>query len=159
LVLTGAFEHTIDAKNRLAVPSELRAAMGHADRDEPVVVYVTLGEQDSLCIYPEPVFERRAAELDQSQVDTDEVLAWEEAWYGLARRVELDGQGRLRLPESLLTLANLGKEVVLIGVKDHIRVRDRAAWKAHLDAVLAKKKSMLLNPRRMMRKDADRSGA
>ena len=47
-------------------------------------------------------------------------------YYSQAERVEIDGQGRIRLPERLVEFAQLRQEVVLLGVHDHIEIWDSA---------------------------------
>ncbi len=158
LVFTGTFEHAIDAKHRLAIPAEVRnlllreapAGIAGVDGAVPLALYVTLGD-GALCLYTEAGFEKRAAELDQSALDADELLEYERMLFSLANRVELDAQGRVRLPDHLLKQSGLGTEVVLIGVKDHLEVRDRAAWMAHVQQILAQKPGLLMNPRKAMR--------
>ncbi|MEX0885272.1 MAG: hypothetical protein WD009_02430 [Phycisphaeraceae bacterium] len=154
MVFTGTYEHAIDTKNRLAIPSEIRSQIQREVgtlEGEAVPLYVTLGEQRTLCIYTERDFERRADELDSSQLDAGELLGYERLFFSLARRVELDRQGRVRLPETLLKQTGLGAEVVLLGVKDHLEVHDRQAWTEYVSQVLAEKPEVLMNPRRAMR--------
>jgi len=155
LVFVGTYEHAIDAKNRLAIPAEIRAQLGQADSSVPqpqVFLYVTLGEDGAMCLYTEQGFEQRAAELDHSSLEAQELLEYERLMFSLARRVELDRQGRVRLPENLIAMAGLKTEVVLLGVKDHLEIRDRSAWQDHVRKMLAERPTILMNPRRAMRK-------
>jgi MraZ protein len=46
--------------------------------------------------------------------------------------VELDGQGRVRIPPDLAREAGLEREAVLIGVQDHLELWDRKRWEAYL---------------------------
>jgi MraZ protein len=145
LVFTGTYEHSIDAKHRLAIPSDIRAQIQH-EAGQPaaspegaelpgagvVHLYVTLGEGNCLAIYTEQGFDQRARELDQSELDADRILEYERVMFSLSRRVELDQQGRVRLPENLLAMTGLKGDVVLLGVKDHLEIRDRGAWNTHV---------------------------
>ena len=155
LVFTGTYEHSIDSKNRLAIPSEFRAQLqdgaGQPDGSN-VALYVTLGEGQALCLYTTDGFEKRAAELDQSELDAEQLLRYERLMFSLARRVDMDKQGRVRLPEHLLARARLSNEVVLLGVKDHIEIRDRAIWASYVDEILDSQPQILMNPRRAMRR-------
>lgn len=158
MVFTGTYEHSIDSKNRLAIPAEIR---GQVQREagvtegEPVYLYVTLGDDQALSLYTEQGFEQRARELDNSELDAEELLAYERLLFSLARRVELDRQGRVRLPDNLLKQTGLESEVVLLGVKDHLEVRSRAAWQAHVQEVLRAAPQILMNPRRAMRRKGE----
>ena len=162
MVFAGTYEHSVDSKNRVAVPAEIRAQIrrkaGVPD-GEPVVFYVTLGEdRQALCLYTEQDFERLAAALDESERDPSEILPYENVYFSLAHRVEMDAAGRIRLPETLLKMTSLGTEIVLLGVKDHLELRDRAAWQAHVERVLAQRPEILMNPRRALRRNAATPG-
>jgi MraZ protein len=159
LVFTGTYEHAIDAKNRLAIPAEIRAllrrnrptAAGAPDAGQPLALYVTRGEGQVLCLYTDEGFEQRAADLDKSELETERLLAYERVMFSLARRVEIDEQGRVRLPDQLLKMVDLPQEVVLLGVKDHLEIRGRDAWNAEVQRILAQQPELLMNPRRAMR--------
>jgi MraZ protein len=162
LVFTGTYEHSIDAKKRLAIPSEIRAQILDEESNRPseqsVCLYVTLGEGQALCLYTQGRFEQRAAELDQSELEAEQLLAYERLMFSLARRVEMDPQGRVRLPENLLAMTGLQSDVVLIGVKDHLEIRDRQAWQEHVRKTLNENPQILMNPRRAMRKPTAAGG-
>jgi MraZ protein len=53
-------------------------------------------------------------------------------FYARAQRAELDSQGRVRIPPELAELARLDKDVVLLGVQDHMEVWAAERWKAYL---------------------------
>lgn len=159
MVFTGTYEHTIDAKHRLAIPARIRSLL---QRDAAagsqglgaggVLLYVVLSKGNVLCLYTEAEFDRRAQELERSERDPDEVLEYEELRFSLAEPVEMDAAGRIRLPDHLLDMAGIGNDVVLLGVKDHLQIRDRQVWYAHRDARLKERPDMLMNPRQAMRK-------
>lgn len=154
MVFTGTYEHTIDAKNRLAIPAEVRAQIlaerGKGAAKGPVYLYVTPGEGQSLCLYTVEGFEKRAADLDQSTLDPELLLEYERLLYSHASRVEMDAQGRIRLPDLLLKMAGLAGEVVLLGVKDHLEIRDREAWRTYAEQVRAARPQLFMNPRRAL---------
>jgi MraZ protein len=156
LVFTGTYEHTIDAKNRLAIPAEVRALLRRQPQagGEPLALYVTRGEGQTLCLYTEAGFEQRAAELDKSELETEQLLAYERVMFSLTRRVELDEQGRVRLPDQLLKMVALPQDVVLLGVKDHLEIRGRDAWYQDMNQTLAQQPQLLMNFRRAMRAPA-----
>jgi MraZ protein len=155
VVFTGTYEHSIDAKNRLAIPSKVRAQIQRSQglgEGDSFSLYVTLAEGGALSLYTEPAFEKRAAELDQSELDADDLLDYERLLFSMAEQVEVDRQGRVRLPDQLLRRTDLGQDVVLLGVKDHLEVRDRPSWLAHVEQVLASRPGLLMDPRKAMRK-------
>ncbi len=139
MVFTGTFEHTIDSKNRLAIPSEIRsqvqreAGIGEGD---PIRLVVTIGIGRSLSLYTEAGFEQRARELKGLTADRQKLNAFRRVIFSLSQRQELDRQGRLLLPAEMLRRTGLSGQVVLIGVDDHLEVRDRDEWRREVDAVL-----------------------
>ena len=54
-------------------------------------------------------------------------------FYSQAQRIELDRQGRLRIPPELVELATLEKDVVLVGVRDHLELWNKQSWQAYME--------------------------
>jgi MraZ protein len=52
-----------------------------------------------------------------------------------ATDAEPDRQGRVMIPPALLQHGKLGREVVVAGVRDHVEIWDRAAWRTQLEEV------------------------
>ena len=48
---------------------------------------------------------------------------------------ELDGQGRVLLPQQLVDHAGLGRDVVVAGVHDHVEIWDRTQWQEERSAI------------------------
>lgn len=161
VVFTGIYEHTIDSKNRLAIPSDirkrLRSVVEGSDRDDEVVsLYVTPDEsRRALCLWPKDRFEQRAAELDRSERSSREILPYERLFYSLANLAELDKQGRIRLPDTLLSMCAIGSEVTVLGVNDHMEVWNRQAWTQYMARMLDEHPEVLMHPRQAMRRDPD----
>lgn len=150
MVFTGTYEHSIDSKGRLAIPAGIRAQIQRSFgsvEGQSVPLFVTPGEDNSLCIYTREGFEKRAEELEKSEMPAEELLAYEEILFAFTREVELDTQGRVSMPKDLVARAGLGGEVVILGAKDHLKVRDRKAWEEKVHALFQKNPGMLMNPR------------
>lgn len=130
MLLTGLFSRSIDDKLRVAIPKRLRGAFSPEDRQ---ALYVAPGTDESLALYTEEAFARLADRLALASPTRQDVRSFNRLFYARAQRVELDAQGRLRVPAELAHLAHLEKEVVLLGVQDHIEVWAAERWKAYLD--------------------------
>jgi MraZ protein len=50
--------------------------------------------------------------------------------------VQPDKQGRVRLPPALVEHGGLGREVVVVGMRDRLEIWDRAAWRTQLKEVM-----------------------
>ena len=167
LYFTGNYEHAIDAKHRIAIPSDIRRKLqreldgreferGARPSDQPIVLYAVLSGTETIALYTEAGFEKIADDLRNSTGDIDELLDYEETFFALSQAIELDKAGRARLPDHLLERTGLSGEVSLYGAGDHLKIRDKVAWQAYLDAKLKDQKGALPNPRSMLgrRKDA-----
>jgi MraZ protein len=90
------------------------------------------GTDGSLVVYTEQSFTQLGEHLGQGSPTAQEVRAFGRLFYAQAHRVEMDRHGRLRIPADLVDLSRVGKEIVLIGVRDHLEIWDRAAWEKYL---------------------------
>ncbi|HEV3138378.1 MAG TPA: division/cell wall cluster transcriptional repressor MraZ [Pirellulales bacterium] len=129
MLLTGAFVRAVDEKLRIAIPKPLREALGAAGSG---VWYVTPGTDGSLALYTEGALARLADRLAQSSPNAQDVRAFSRLFYARAQSVELDGQGRVRIPPELARLAGLNKEAVLVGVQDHLELWDQSRWEQYV---------------------------
>jgi MraZ protein len=145
VLFTGEHEHTIDAKQRLAIPAEIRSRLG-----ESPVFYVVPGPNGALWMWPEATFEAMAGALEQSLLPGEEVMEFEELLFSQAARIEADKAGRVRVPERLLRLASIETQVTVLGVKDHLELRDPAEWAARRTDKLAKQGEIMLRARRAL---------
>jgi MraZ protein len=150
VLFTGEYEHTIDAKSRLAIPAEIRAGLDAADHGPGF--YVAPGTAETLWLWPERLFEQMAEASEASLLPDEDLLEFEELLYSQASRVELDKSGRIRLPERLLRQAALGSSVVLLGVKDHLELRDPERWARQRDEKLAKQSEIMMRARRALQR-------
>jgi MraZ protein len=121
----GEYEHTIDAKGRMAVPAKFRSQMDSGG-------VVSKGMGTCLSIYTTQRWEEKSAELVTGKT-SDELRDFERRIYPSASEIELDAQGRMIIPARLRTYAGLGSEVTVAGVRDHFEIWDRAAWLSYQD--------------------------
>jgi MraZ protein len=129
MLLTGTFTRSIDEKLRLAIPKRLREAL-----ECPCggCLFVAPGTDRSLAIYTQEAFEHLAERLAQASPTGQEVRAFTRLFYARAQSVELDGQGRIRIPADLAELSGVGKEAVLLGVQDHLELWPAERWESYL---------------------------
>lgn len=129
MALTGTHERSIDDKFRLAVPKPLKEAFGVADTDE---LFLAPGNEGCLAIYSTEGFENYARRLMNVSPGKVNVRSFLRLFYARAERVVLDKQFRIRIPDRLITLANLQREVVVVGVNDHAEIWDKQTWEQFL---------------------------
>ena len=123
-MLLGEFEHTIDDKNRLTLPAKFRQALSGG-------LVITRGMDGCLYCYPQADWERlvesRLAGLDPL---SREGRLMHRFFFAGASEAEPDKQGRVALPPTLAK--DLGREVVVAGVRDHLEIWNREAWRDHV---------------------------
>jgi len=129
MLLTGTFPRALDEKLRVAIPKRLREAIGC---HQGGAVFVAPGTDGSLALYTEEAFERLGLRLAQASPTQQSVRAYTRLFYARAQRVELDQQGRIRIPAELAALAGLAKEAVLLGVQDHLELWAAERWQKYL---------------------------
>ena len=127
MLLTGTFARAVDEKLRVAIPKPLREALGELAKG---VLYVTPGTDGSLALYTEDTLAEQARRLMEASPNAQDVRAFSRLFYSRAQAVELDSQGRVRIPPELAHLAGLGKEAVLGGVLGHLGVWEKTRWEA-----------------------------
>jgi MraZ protein len=131
MLLTGTFPRAIDDKQRIAIPKRVRDTFQIGDG--PRLVFVAPGTDQSLVIYSEEGFARLADQLSAASPTGQDVRAFSRVFFSQAQQLEIDGQGRIRIPPDLARHAGLEKEVVLVGVRDHMELWDRARWESYLE--------------------------
>src|SRR5262245_65476399 len=105
MLLTGTFSRTLDDKKRLGLPKRIREQL-----ENPEAVFVTPGPDQSLWLYSEPALERLAEKLDQSPATDAEARIFRRLFFAQIQEVELDGHGRILIPERSMELTGLKHE-------------------------------------------------
>lgn len=134
LLLIGEHDLTIDEKNRLLIPSEIRKLM-NADRDG-TAFFLVLGYNRKPWLYPERFYEELVFQAQPEITPGEEQLDFAHANFALASRLEWDSQGRLLIPEKTLRRTEVSREVTLIGAGDHLEIWNREDWASRLGQIL-----------------------
>ena len=117
----GEYNHTVDPKGRVIVPSKFRETLG----DEFVV---TKGLDGCLFVYDMKewnVFEEKLKSLPITNKDARQFVRF---FLAGAATVEVDKQGRILIPGVLREFAELTKDVVLIGVASRVEIWSKERW-------------------------------
>jgi MraZ protein len=130
MLLTGTFRRAVDEKQRVSIPKRLRAVLESAGKN--AALYLAPGTDGSLALYSEQAFQTLSERLAEASPTGKEVRDFGRLFYALAQRVEMDAQGRIRIPQELFQLAELDQEVMMIGVRDKVEIWDTARWERYL---------------------------
>ena len=123
----GSFEHTLDAKGRVSVPSRFRDII--ADRYDGRLV-LAMDYDRCLTVYPLEEWERLEEKIKTLPMMKQEVKDFRRFLLSSATECELDKQGRLLIPPMHREHAGLLKTVMLIGIIDKIEIWDDKAWES-----------------------------
>lgn len=116
----GEYNHTIDAKGRLIIPSKFREQLGEA-------FVITKGNDGCLSIYTKEAWETFLEGIKRMP-NNKITRQYVREFVSSAEEVETDKQGRALIPALLREHAGLEKDVVLAGVIDKIEVWDKTKW-------------------------------
>lgn len=128
MLFTGQAELTIDAKQRLAIPAKYRAQWDPAKHGNAWICVPWPG--GILRLYPETRFEQLADSGRGTLIPDRDEADLEATLFGFAERLEMDSAGRVVLPRGHLERTGLTGEVLVIGARDRLEVRDRGAWRS-----------------------------
>ncbi len=117
----GEYNHTIDTKGRLIVPSKFREALG----DEFVV---TKGLDGCLFVYPMEEWTAFTDKLKDLPLTKKDARQFSRFFLAGAASCEVDKQGRILIPSVLREFAGLEKDAVLVGVSSRIEIWSRSNW-------------------------------
>ena len=119
----GEYNHTIDTKGRIIVPSKFRDQLGDS-------FVVTAGLDNCLFVYANEEWSRFEEKLQELPLSNPKARKFSRFFLASACDCEIDKQGRILLPAKLREMAGLTKDVVLAGVGGRIEIWDRERWQA-----------------------------
>ena len=129
-MLTGTFRRSVDDKLRIAIPKRFRDVI--ADGETAIVLYIAPGTDGTLTLYTEASFQRLADQLGAASPAQKDVRAFSRLFFARAESVEVDGQGRIRIPGELAKHCPLKKEAMLIGVRDRMEIWETQKWEQYV---------------------------
>ena len=121
----GTFEHTLDAKNRLTVPSKLRNAFADG-------AFLVRSSEKCIALYPlarySALTEAALSGLNPLSSQARELKRY---FHSNAQQVELDSAGRVMLTPRQLEHAGIERDVAVIGADDCLELWDPSTWEAY----------------------------
>ena len=123
-MLIGEYNHSIDAKKRLAIPAKLRKLFG--DR-----AVITRGLNNCLFLYPIEQWQKMTEKLGQLSIGQGDTRSFSRLMFSGAMEVELDQLGRVLVPDYLKSYAELSNRVAIVGVYDRLEIWDEKRWLAY----------------------------
>ncbi|MGB3305978.1 MAG: division/cell wall cluster transcriptional repressor MraZ [Thermomicrobiales bacterium] len=117
----GRFEHTLDSKGRIAIPSRFRADLGDG-------LVVTRGIDRCLAVYPMAAWQNLAARINDLSMADPNARLLRRMVFSEAMDATLDGQGRVLLPGDLRTYAGIDREAIVVGLHSSFEIWSPQRW-------------------------------
>jgi MraZ protein len=124
----GSFEHTVDEKGRVSIPSKFREILLKLEDDRLVATKFILNTRRCLDIYPQAAWEKFEEELKEKPRFDENFLKLENFYFSNAQDCIVNKQGRVLLPSGLREYANLKKNVIFTGSREKFRLWDKETW-------------------------------
>ncbi len=120
----GEFNYKIDSKKRLAVPSKFRDELSGK-------VVVTRGLDGCLFLYPINEWRELAEKISNLPLSQANARSFARVMLAGAMEVEIDGSGRILIPDYLKDYAGLEKEVTIAGVYNRMEIWNKDKWEEY----------------------------
>lgn len=141
LHLGGEHELTFDDKSRLMIPAPLRKRINplvHGDSFQ-----LGIAREATLSLYPVLYFEWLRSQRPLDGLTDEQIRDYDRLAYGAGGGVvEMDKAGRVLIPEKTRSRIGLGREVTVVGVRDHIEIWNRSDWEAYVRDLLTRRTSI-----------------
>jgi MraZ protein len=124
----------MDSKGRLAVPTRYRERLVEGCGGK-LVVTISLMDR-CLTVHPFPDWQRLEDEIKALPALDPQVRAISHLLIGHATECDLDGHGRMLLPQSLRDFASLDKRVHMVGQVRRFELWNEDAWSTRRDELL-----------------------
>ncbi len=126
MVFQGVYDHSVDDKGRVIIPTKLRSSIG--DR-----FYMTKGLGGCIFVYTELEY-KNLTETLQKQRQLDEHTLRLQRFF-TSTESGVDTQGRVAIPAKLREWAKIGDQgdVVIVGTTNRIEIWSRASWDNYND--------------------------
>lgn len=120
----GEYQHAIDNKNRMIIPSKFREGLGEK--------FVLTKGLDG-CLYAFTINEWLLLEekLKKLPLSNKDARAFVRFFFSGANEIEIDKQGRALIPQNLIEYACIQKDIVSIGVSSRIEIWSRTKWEVY----------------------------
>lgn len=123
----GEYQHTIDEKGRLTIPSKFRDGLSPA-------FVITRGLDQCLFVYPMEEWKVLEQKLKALPMMKAEARAFSRLLFSGATECELDKQGRVNIPNSLVAHAKLTKDCVVLGVSNKVEIWSKDVWETYFQS-------------------------
>ena len=124
----GSFTHTLDEKGRLMIPRKMREELSYK-------VYIMKGFDGSLSIYTEERYQKLVDEFSNLPFNQRKNRDYLRLQFASTHEMDVDKLGRVQIPTALLNKFNISREVLVLGIGDHIEVWDQKKYEEYESSI------------------------
>ncbi|MBA3424512.1 MAG: division/cell wall cluster transcriptional repressor MraZ [Rubrobacter sp.] len=126
MALLGEYEHTLDEKGRLTLPSRLRSYFEGG-------IVITKGVDRCLFAFPQDEWAAFKANIKANADLSAKGRQLSRMFFSMAFEATLDRQGRVLIPTKLARYAGLSRDVTLAGVDDRLEIWSTEEWDRYVE--------------------------
>ena len=126
----GEYEHTIDKKGRIIIPSKFRDFLKEYDVKK---LFATRGLDMCLFLFTEDEWKAQESKFKSISFTKSESRKFNRLYFSGAVQVECDGQGRILIPKYLKDFAEIKRDIMIIGVSNRIEIWAREMWRDYYE--------------------------
>jgi MraZ protein len=121
----GEYEHSIDRKGRLIIPSKFREVFkeNYVER-----FFVTRGLDTCLFVFAEDEWKKQESRFRSLSFTSIEARQFNRLFFSGACEVTCDRQGRILVPQYLKDFAKIKSDVVIVGVSSRMEIWAKDLW-------------------------------
>ncbi|MDO8523876.1 MAG: division/cell wall cluster transcriptional repressor MraZ [bacterium] len=123
-MLIGEYQHTLDPKKRLSLPSKFRKELGKK-------IIVTRGLDHCLFVFSAGAWKKLAEKFSDLSIGSADTRGFNRFLLSGAVEADVDSAGRILIPDFLKGFAHLKTSVVLTGLNDRVEIWDTKRWQAY----------------------------
>lgn len=120
-MLLGEYNHSIDEKSRVIVPSKFRDDLGST-------FVITKGFDTCLFAFSVEEWKNFESKLKELPLSNENARKYVRYFLAGACECQVDKQGRILIPQNLKEHASLKKDIVITGVSTRVEIWDKEKW-------------------------------
>lgn len=117
----GRYDHNLDGKGRLAIPSRFRDELADG-------MVLTRGIDRCITVYPFNAWDALADRVRALPIADSDARQFRRFVFAEAVSLRPDGQGRVLIPLTLRSYAAIDRETIVVGLHDSIEIWCPANW-------------------------------
>ncbi|MBI1976695.1 MAG: division/cell wall cluster transcriptional repressor MraZ [Candidatus Omnitrophica bacterium] len=121
----GEYEHTLDKKGRLIIPSKFRES---AKEQEIERFFITRGLDGCLFVFAEDEWRSQEQKFKTASFTKPDVRKFNRLFFSGAVEAATDKQGRILIPAYLKDFAGIKRDIIIVGVSNRFEIWAKERW-------------------------------